>query len=288
MARAVHAVAHIAHSFVHLPFAKICVQKPADCMHPCWFICRCSRCNFKYTSICSCSCNSNSRSTCNVSPQYHQPCHFVFLAFGGLATRSELGCFVRRAVCTSRWTLCKGLRQHCACRELAECKFAEYPIDTYGKATLGMAPLFSSQWSNSQDSSQSQSLLQTAPGAYPRSPGSGAMQFTQAAAGMVRATVGASVIQSASLALTLPREDFASVGFTQGISSSRSDTLAERTVVRRRFDRSVGLCNCSWTCAAACNPVLECATSSACKLESTDLQQRQLTLKASELLTQNF
>ena len=128
------------------------------------------------------------------------------------------------------------------CRELAECKFAEYPIDTYGKATLGMAPLFSSQWSSSQDSSQSQGMLGTAPGADPKSPGFGATQFTQAAAGMVRATQGATVAQSASLALSMPRQDLASVVFSQGssnsTSSSSSDTLSDRAVVRRRFGRS--------------------------------------------------
>lgn len=129
-------------------------------------------------------------------------------------------------------------KQLCMRRELAECKFAEYPIDTYGKATLGMAPLFSSQWSSSQDSSQSQGMLGSAPGAGPRSPSFGVTQFTQAAAGMVQATIGATVGQSASLALSLPREDAASVGFTQGSNfGSRSDTLSERTVVRRRFDR---------------------------------------------------
>lgn len=132
----------------------------------------------------------------------------------------------------------------CACRELAECKFAEYPIDTYGKATLGMAPLFSSQWSNSQDSSQPQGMFGTAPGADPRSPGFGATQFTQAAAGMVLATQGATVGQSASLSLSMPRQDLASIGFSQGSSnssgggSSSSDTLSDRAVVRRRFNRS--------------------------------------------------
>ena len=130
----------------------------------------------------------------------------------------------------------------CCCRELAECKFAEYPIDTYGKATLGMAPLFSYQWSSSQDSSQSQGMLGTAPGADPKSPGYGATQFTQAAAGMVRATQGATVAQSASLALSMPRQDLASVMFSQGssnsMSSSSSDTLSDRAVVRRRFGRS--------------------------------------------------
>lgn len=30
--------------------------------------------------------------------------------------------------------------------ELAECKFAEYPIDTWSKATLAAAPLFSASW----------------------------------------------------------------------------------------------------------------------------------------------
>ncbi|KAL3135934.1 hypothetical protein ABBQ32_006979 [Trebouxia sp. C0010 RCD-2024] len=125
-------------------------------------------------------------------------------------------------------------------RELAECKFAEYPIDTYGKATLGMPPLFSSQWGSSQDSSQSQGMLGSAPGADPRSPGFGGTQATQAAAGMVRATLGATVAQSASLALSVPREDLASLGFTQGSSSTRSDTLSDRAVVRRRFDRSAG------------------------------------------------
>ena len=81
-------------------------------------------------------------------------------------------------------------------------------------------------------------MLGAAPGTGPRSPGFGATQFTQAAAGMVRATVGATVAQSASLALNLPREDAASMGFTQGSSfGSRSDTLSERTVVHRRFDR---------------------------------------------------
>lgn len=132
----------------------------------------------------------------------------------------------------------------CAFRELAECKFAEYPIDTYGKATLGMAPLFSSQWSSSQDASQPQGMLRTAPGADPRSPGFGATQFTQAAAGMVLATQGATVGQSASLSLSMPRQDLASMGFSQGSSnssgggSSTSDTLSDRAVVRRRFNRS--------------------------------------------------
>lgn len=128
----------------------------------------------------------------------------------------------------------------CWCRELAECKFAEYPIDTYGKATLGMAPLFSSQWSSSQDSSQSQGMLGIAPRADPKSPGFGATQFTQAAAGMVRATQAAMVAQSASLGLSMPRQDLASVGFSQGGSSSTSsssDTLSDRAVVRRRFGR---------------------------------------------------
>ena len=143
-------------------------------------------------------------------------------------------------------------------RELAECKFAEYPIDTYGKATLGMAPLFSSQWSSSQGSSQSQGMLATAPGADARSPGFGATQYTQAAAGMVRATLGATVAQSASLALSMPREDSASVGFTQGSSSSRSDTLSDRAVVRRRFDRSAVLTSATRQ-VRDCNQVLSCA-----------------------------
>lgn len=144
------------------------------------------------------------------------------------------------------------------CRELAECKFAEYPIDTYGKATLGMAPLFSSQWASSQDSSQSQGMLGSALGADPRSPGFGGTQATQAAAGMVRATLGATVAQSASLALSVPREDLATLGFTQGSSTTRSDTLSDRAVVRRRFDRSavptsaaceLGDFSCILTCA---------------------------------------
>ena len=67
------------------------------------------------------------------------------------------------------------------CRELAECKFAEYPIDTYGKPTLGMAPLFSSQWSASQEATQSQDLV---PGIGGRSSSNraiagGATLFTQ-------------------------------------------------------------------------------------------------------------
>lgn len=112
-----------------------------------------------------------------------------------------------------------------------------------------MAPLFSSQWSSSQDSSQSQGMLGAAPGADPRSPGFGGTQSTQAAAGMVRATLGATVAQSATLALSVPREDFASMGFTQGSNSTRSDTLSERAVVRRRFDRSAvhEIRGCSYT-----------------------------------------
>ena len=36
-------------------------------------------------------------------------------------------------------------------RELAECRFEAYPIDTWGQATLGPGtPLFSSQWQASQ------------------------------------------------------------------------------------------------------------------------------------------
>ena len=107
-----------------------------------------------------------------------------------------------------------------------------------------MAPLFSSQWSSSQDASQPQGMLRTAPGADPRSPGFGATQFTQAAAGMVLATQGATVGQSASLSLSMPRQDLASMGFSQGSSnssgggSSTSDTLSDRAVVRRRFNRS--------------------------------------------------
>lgn len=67
------------------------------------------------------------------------------------------------------------------CRELAECKFAEYPIDTNGKPTLGMAPLFSSQWSASQEATQSQDSV---PGIGGRPSGNratagGATPFTQ-------------------------------------------------------------------------------------------------------------
>ena len=86
-------------------------------------------------------------------------------------------------------------------------------------------------------------MLGTAPGAGPKSPGFGATQVTQAAAGMVRATQGATAAQSASLALSMPRQDLASVGFSQGSSnstSSSSDTLSDRAVVRRRFGRSAG------------------------------------------------
>ncbi len=58
---------------------------------------------------------------------------------------------------------------------------------------------------------------------------------------MVRATVGATVSQSFSLALSLPQQDSASFAFTPGTASATSDTLSERTVVRRRFNRSDGL-----------------------------------------------
>ncbi len=58
---------------------------------------------------------------------------------------------------------------------------------------------------------------------------------------MVRATVGASVSQSVSLALSLPQQDSASLAFTPGTASGASDTLSERTVVHRRFNRSDGL-----------------------------------------------
>lgn len=54
---------------------------------------------------------------------------------------------------------------------------------------------------------------------------------------MVRATVGGTMSQSISLALTLPRDDSASLGFIQGASSARTDTLSDRTVVRRRFNK---------------------------------------------------
>lgn len=54
---------------------------------------------------------------------------------------------------------------------------------------------------------------------------------------MVRATVGATVSQSMSLALTLPREDTASLGFTPGSARAQTDTLSERAVVRRRFNK---------------------------------------------------
>lgn len=80
-------------------------------------------------------------------------------------------------------------------------------------------------------------MLGIAPRADPKSPGFGATQFTQAAAGMVRATQAATV---ASLGLSMPRQDLASVGFSQGGSSSTSsssDTLSDRAVVRRRFGR---------------------------------------------------
>ena len=58
---------------------------------------------------------------------------------------------------------------------------------------------------------------------------------------MVRATIGATVSQSVSLALSLPQQDSASLAFTPGTASGASDTLSERTVVRRRFSRSDGL-----------------------------------------------
>ena len=40
--------------------------------------------------------------------------------------------------------------------ELAECKFNEYPIDTWSKATLAMAPLFSVTWEAAASQSASQ------------------------------------------------------------------------------------------------------------------------------------
>ena len=68
-----------------------------------------------------------------------------------------------------------------ACRELAACKFAEYPIDTYGKPTVGMAPLFSSQWSASQEATQSQESVPGMGGrpSNNRANAGGATAFTQ-------------------------------------------------------------------------------------------------------------
>ena len=40
--------------------------------------------------------------------------------------------------------------------ELAECKFNEYPIDTWSKATLAVAPLFSATWAAAASHSASQ------------------------------------------------------------------------------------------------------------------------------------
>lgn len=40
--------------------------------------------------------------------------------------------------------------------ELAECKFAEYPIDTWSKATLAVAPLFSASWQAAASQAASQ------------------------------------------------------------------------------------------------------------------------------------
>ena len=44
----------------------------------------------------------------------------------------------------------------CWSAELAECKFNEYPIDTWSKATLAMAPLFSATWEAAASQSASQ------------------------------------------------------------------------------------------------------------------------------------
>ncbi len=40
--------------------------------------------------------------------------------------------------------------------ELAECKFVEYPIDTWSKATLAIAPLFSASWEAAASQAASQ------------------------------------------------------------------------------------------------------------------------------------
>lgn len=40
--------------------------------------------------------------------------------------------------------------------ELAECQFAEYPIDTWSKATLAIAPLFSASWEAAASQAASQ------------------------------------------------------------------------------------------------------------------------------------
>ena len=40
--------------------------------------------------------------------------------------------------------------------ELAECKFTEYPVDTWSKATLAVAPLFSATWEAAASQSASQ------------------------------------------------------------------------------------------------------------------------------------
>ncbi len=79
---------------------------------------------------------------------------------------------------------------------------------------------------------------------------------------MVRATVGATVSQSVSLALSLPQQDSASLAFTPGTAGSANDTLSERTVVRRRFNRSDGLQAAQhssrhqgWLSVLSCSPV---------------------------------
>ena len=52
---------------------------------------------------------------------------------------------------------------------------------------------------------------------------------------MVRATMGATLSQSVSLALTLPREDSSPLEFTRGSVGTQGATESDRAVVRRRF-----------------------------------------------------
>ena len=46
--------------------------------------------------------------------------------------------------------------RHLLHAELAECKFTECPVDTWSKATLAVAPLFSATWEAAASQSASQ------------------------------------------------------------------------------------------------------------------------------------
>ncbi|KAK9829312.1 hypothetical protein WJX72_005143 [[Myrmecia] bisecta] len=116
--------------------------------------------------------------------------------------------------------------------KLAECTFNEYPVNTWGKATMAMAPIFSSQWAASLSASQS------ADGSMGMTRGPAApTQYTQVGAGMVRATQRATQSQTVSLSLALP-PSASQVTYTAAAGPSGPTSPGERTTIRRRFDKS--------------------------------------------------